>query len=151
MTDARLAYHLPTLDLEAELERLEGRKTALELQARARLREARAEGSQADLKALSAELRTVKQELAVARAQLDGGACSVCGSDKWLVARFVRNNRTICGPCMRKIEGRQPSAPSARPPSLNAQPTAAHTGNSQLNSPQNENEKETPCPESRHV
>jgi formylmethanofuran dehydrogenase subunit E len=103
-TDPRLAYFTPATELEAELGRLEGRKTELELQARARLREARAEGSQADLKELSTELRDVKRELAVARAQLDGAACASCGSSAfhWPTARYW-HGRTYCGPCWKKV------------------------------------------------
>ena len=104
MTDARLRYFLPAVENPSgRVKLLESRKEALEATIASRFMEARASGSVASVKQLSAELRIVKRQLGVALGQLDGGRCSVCGSDSFGTAKWVRD-RTVCSRCLPKVK-----------------------------------------------
>ena len=83
---------------------LKARLSSIESAIAERHRAARESGGVANVKALGSELREVKLQLAATR-DAGGeapGVCSVCGSNKWLTARWVRGDRTICGPCWKK-------------------------------------------------
>jgi hypothetical protein len=85
---------------------LEGRRDALEAAIASKFREARESGATANVRAMSSELRAVKLQLAATR-DAGGevpGVCHVCGSDRWLTAKWVRGDRTICGPCLAKAK-----------------------------------------------
>jgi hypothetical protein len=141
MTDGRLAYFMPEGELEAEVQRLEGRKQALESAIAERFMEARAAGDEADVTALSTELRAVKRQLVIVIGQRDGGACAGCGSDNfhWPTAKFL-HGRTWCARCLKTGKGpavadRSSDALHARAPSENAEPPAAHDGHSVAKGP----------------